>query len=124
MFPRRSKAPSDLGPIDRIPRIRRKHRRARLEQDLSSSEFEEAPSDTSVEPRMTASQILKRTFESFDFEDPSKHPLLTTHENQDEAKKPSAKRQKKSIEDDLICSISLDLPFDPVFAEDGAVSIS
>ena len=31
----------------------------------------------------------------------------------------TAKRAKKAIEDDLICSITRELPFDPVTAEDG-----
>ena len=31
----------------------------------------------------------------------------------------SAKRQKRCPSDDLICPITLELPFDPVMAEDG-----
>lgn len=34
---------------------------------------------------------------------------------------PSTKRQKKSAEDDLLCPITLELPRDPVTAEDGRV---
>jgi TPR repeat protein len=33
----------------------------------------------------------------------------------------TAKRQKRSVEDDLICPITLELPLDPVTAEDGLV---
>ena len=36
-----------------------------------------------------------------------------------EEKAPPAKKQKRAIEDDLICPISLELPFEPVIAEDG-----
>jgi U-box domain/Sel1 repeat len=43
-------------------------------------------------------------------------------ENEDkEAENDSSKRQTKSPEDDLICPITLELPWDPVTAEDGRV---
>ncbi|CAB9529849.1 Sel1 domain protein repeat-containing protein [Seminavis robusta] len=38
-----------------------------------------------------------------------------------QATRPPAKRPKKSAADDLICPISLELPWDPVTAEDGRV---
>ena len=34
-------------------------------------------------------------------------------------KAPPAKKQKRCIEDDLVCPITLELPFEPVTAEDG-----
>ncbi|KAL3896375.1 MAG: hypothetical protein SGARI_007189, partial [Bacillariaceae sp.] len=42
-------------------------------------------------------------------------------EESDENFQPLAKRVKRSIEDDLICPITLELPFDPVTAMDGQV---
>ncbi|CAB9526760.1 unknown protein [Seminavis robusta] len=54
----------------------------------------------------TAEVLRKRLRDSMDAEETAHQP---------------AKRHKKSPADDLICPISLELPFDPVFAEDGRV---
>ncbi|CAB9516575.1 Sel1 domain protein repeat-containing protein [Seminavis robusta] len=46
---------------------------------------------------------------------------IDVHAKDTHAKEHQAKRTKESVADDLICPISLDLPWDPVTAEDGRV---
>jgi U-box domain/Sel1 repeat len=46
---------------------------------------------------------------------------IISESDEEVAMNDSSKRQKKSPEDDLICPITLELPWDPVTAEDGRV---